>query len=84
MADLMLATLSGGRPPGEGWVFERKLDGERCVATVAGGRAELRSRTGRDLTGTYPEVVAALVARATADAVVDGELVAFDRERPVP
>jgi bifunctional non-homologous end joining protein LigD len=76
----MLATLSGGPPPGEGWVFERKLDGERCVATVAGGRAELRSRTGRDLTATYPEVVAALVGRATAGAVVDGELVAFDRD----
>jgi DNA ligase D-like protein (predicted ligase) len=74
----MLATLTDRRDFGSGWLLERKLDGERCLATRAGGDVRLRSRTDRDLTSTYPEVVAALAAPAEASFVLDGELVAFD------
>ena len=39
-----------------GGLFERKFDGERCVARKRGGDVRLKSRTGKDLTATYPEV----------------------------
>ena len=56
---LMLATLTDRRDFGDDWLLERKFDGERCVARKDGGEVRLESRTGKDLTGTYPEVRAA-------------------------
>ena len=52
----MLATLTERRDFGDGWLLERKFDGERCVAWKEGDAVQLESRTGRDLTGTYPEL----------------------------
>jgi bifunctional non-homologous end joining protein LigD len=62
------------------WVFERKLDGERCGAARRGGRVSLLSRTGSSLAATYPELVDAL-ALSGPDLLVDGEIVAFVRGR---
>jgi hypothetical protein len=60
---LMLATLTDRRDFGDDWLLERKLDGERCVARRDGGDERLESRTGKDLTATYPEVRAAVAAQ---------------------
>jgi bifunctional non-homologous end joining protein LigD len=61
-----------------GWIFERKLDGVRCLAHRDGGGAvALVSRTDRDMSGDYPELVKALQAEPCRDFVVDGEVVAF-------
>jgi bifunctional non-homologous end joining protein LigD len=61
-----------------GWVFERKLDGVRCIAhRDGGGPARLLSRTDRDMTGQFPELAEALGAQPVDDFVVDGEIVAF-------
>ena len=60
-----------------GWVFERKLDGERCGAWRRSGQVALLSRSGQRLDDTYPELVDAL-AVAGPDLLVDGEIVAFD------
>ena len=78
---LMLATLTDRRDFGEDWLLERKFDGERCVARKAGGDVRLRSRTAKDLSGTYPEVRGALAGQSDRDFVVDGEVVAFDGEQ---
>lgn len=78
---LMLATLTDGRDFGEDWLLERKLDGERCVARNDGGDVRLESRTGKDLTGTYPEVGAAVAAQRARDLLLDGEVVAYDGEQ---
>jgi len=60
------------------WIFERKLDGVRCLAHRDGGGAvALVSRTDRDMSGDYPELVEALQAEPCQDFVVDGEVVAF-------
>jgi bifunctional non-homologous end joining protein LigD len=60
------------------WVFERKLDGIRCLAHREGGGApRLVSRTDRDMTGQFPELAEALAAEPCPDFVVDGEIVAF-------
>jgi len=77
----MLATLTDRREFGDDWLLERKFDGERCVALRAGDEVTLRSRTGRDLTGAYPEVRAALANQSAAKLVLDGEVVAFDGEQ---
>jgi bifunctional non-homologous end joining protein LigD len=80
-AALMLATLSDRREFGEDWLLERKFDGERCVARKDGRGVELRSRTGKDLTGTYPEVRDAVGAQRATELVLDGEVVAFDGDQ---
>jgi DNA ligase D-like protein (predicted ligase) len=78
---LMLATLTDRRDFGDDWLLERKFDGERCVATKSGGEVRLESRTGKDLTGTYPEIRDAISALRTGQLVLDGEVVAFDGEQ---
>jgi bifunctional non-homologous end joining protein LigD len=79
--DPMLATLTDRRFSDPRWLFERKLDGERCLAFRDGGRVRLLSRTRQHLDGTYPEVADALLRLPGDDFVVDGEVVAFDRGR---
>jgi bifunctional non-homologous end joining protein LigD len=78
---LMLATLTDRRDFGEDWLLERKFDGERCVARKRGEQVQLQSRTGKDLTGTYPEVSAAITSQWDRELVLDGEVVAFDGEQ---
>jgi bifunctional non-homologous end joining protein LigD len=78
---LMLATLTDRRDLGDDWLLERKFDGERCVAHKDGEDVRLESRTGKDLTGTYPEVRAAVAGQRPGELVLDGEVVAFDGER---
>ncbi|HEX8861422.1 MAG TPA: non-homologous end-joining DNA ligase [Actinomycetes bacterium] len=77
----MLAVLTDGRFSDPGWVFERKLDGERCLAFRLGAGVRLLSRTRQRLNDTYPELVAPLASQPSGDFVVDGEIVAFERGR---
>jgi bifunctional non-homologous end joining protein LigD len=58
------------------WVFERKLDGERCGALRRNAQVHLLSRTGGTLDATYPELIDALSVDGP-DLLVDGEIVAF-------
>ncbi|WP_265522102.1 ATP-dependent DNA ligase [Oerskovia flava] len=67
------------------WAFEMKWDGFRAIAEVAGGRVRLLSRSGNDMTATYPELqaLAGTVADGSEPVVLDGEIVALDaRGRP--
>ncbi|MEK8174723.1 hypothetical protein NKH77_53795 [Streptomyces sp. M19] len=64
-----------------GWIFERKLDGQRCLAFRDGGDVRLASRGDKPLTRTYPEIADALRGQAGGDFVVDGEIVAFEGGR---
>ncbi|MBD5787889.1 ATP-dependent DNA ligase [Cellulosimicrobium terreum] len=62
------------------WAFEMKWDGFRSLAVVSGGAVRLVSRSGKDMTVTYPELQA-LAEQVPAEAlplVVDGEIVALD------
>ena len=78
---LMLATLTDRRDFGDDWLLERKFDGERCVARKVGDDVRLESRTGKDLTSTYPEVRAAVAAQQSRDLLLDGEVVAYDSDQ---
>ena len=73
-----LATLTEDRFSDPDWIFERKLDGVRCLAFRDGGAVRLLSRNRQSLNGTYPEIVEALTAQKCTRFVVDGEIVAFD------
>ena len=73
----MKAVLTAERPAGDGWVFERKLDGIRCLAVKTGGRTRLYSRNELPLDGRYPAVAAALDADPADGFVIDGEAVTF-------
>jgi bifunctional non-homologous end joining protein LigD len=73
----MKAVLTDDRFSDPEWIYERKLDGIRCVAIKAERRVRLLSRNDLSLNGRFPEVVEALEADAATDFVVDGEVVAF-------
>ena len=74
----MLATLTADRFSDPAWLYERKLDGERCLAFGARDGVVLRSRRANDVSAPYPELLTALSAQSTApDFIVDGEIVAF-------
>ena len=76
-----LATLTDKRFSDPDWIFERKLDGVRCLAFRNGRDVRLMSRNRLSLNGTYPELVAALAAQTCSKFVVDGEIVAFEGRR---
>ncbi len=78
---LMLATLTDRREFGADWLLERKFDGERCVARKDGDEVRLESRSAKDLTGTYPEVRAAVASQRDREQLLDGEVVAFDEDQ---
>ena len=60
------------------WAFEIKWDGVRAIAYAEGGRLRLEARSGRDITPRYPELRDLGRALAGREAVLDGEVVAFD------
>ena len=73
----MLATLVAEAFSDEDWVFESKLDGERCLVVHNRNRAQLLSRNQLELNHTYPELVEPLSAQPVRSYIVDGEIVAF-------
>lgn len=81
----MLATpltwTGGGEPPAElrrdEWVYEGKWDGVRAIVAVSDGRATFVSRSGRDMTGLYPELQEVATLLHAHAAVLDGEVVAL-------
>lgn len=58
-----------------GWVYELKLDGYRLLAGRAEGHVRLTSRTGKDLTRVFPEVVAVVSRLPIERFLLDGEVV---------
>lgn len=73
----MLATLTDRRFSDEGWIFERRLDGERGLVFRTGRDVRLMSRNQKSLNATYPELVDALQQQRRSRFIADGEIVAF-------
>jgi ATP-dependent DNA ligase len=71
----MLARLVRTLPEQDGYLFEPKWDGFRCLASRAGEDIELQSRHGRPLGRYFPELVIALAAVGCAPWTIDGEIV---------
>jgi bifunctional non-homologous end joining protein LigD len=74
----MKAVLTDERFSDPGWIYERKLDGIRCLAFKGDKNVQLRSRNDLSLNGRFPEIAAALEADPVHNMILDGEVVAFD------
>lgn len=76
----MLAVL--GKPfSSEGWIFEPKIDGARCIAYISDNTVELKNRRMRSITYRYPEIIRAL-KQSAGDCVLDGEMSVIDKGIP--
>jgi bifunctional non-homologous end joining protein LigD len=74
----MLAT-AGLLPRNEdGWAFEVKWDGVRGITYIQDGTLHMESRNLKDFTPRYPEVWPLAEQLGGRDAILDGEVVAFD------
>jgi DNA ligase D-like protein (predicted ligase) len=76
MAALAVDTL----PEGPEWSYELKLDGYRALIIKDGASIKIRSRKDKDLMPMYPAVAAAGRRLYAEQAIVDGEIVAVDKE----
>ena len=63
-------------------LFEPKWDGYRCLAFLRGGQAILQSRNLRDITLEFPQLADLARFFAVGEAVVDGEITAWEGGRP--
>jgi bifunctional non-homologous end joining protein LigD len=75
----MKAVLTDERFSDPSWIYERKLDGIRCIAIRDGNNVTLLSRNDLKQNDRYPELVQALENERCDQFVIDGEVVAFER-----
>ncbi len=78
MIEPMKAVLADTPFSDPDWIFERKLDGIRCLAIRDASGVRLMSRTARQMNHQYPAIVEALEREPSADFIADGEIVAFE------
>ena len=70
-----------GKPfTSEGWIFEPKIDGTRCIAHVSKGGVLLQNRRLIDIAYRYPEIESSL--DGTGDLILDGEISVFSEGLP--
>src|SRR5574338_298841 len=71
----MEALLASELPEGDGWQYEPKWDGFRCIARRDSDGVEMISRSGKPLGRYFPEVLKALGQVKEKKFVLDGELI---------
>jgi ATP-dependent DNA ligase len=71
----MEAKLVDSLPEGEGWQFEPKWDGFRCLVFRDGGEVHLQSKSGKPLGRYFPDIVETVLAMEADRFVLDGELI---------
>ena len=71
----MEARLASALPDGDGWQFEPKWDGFRCIAVRDGRSAEIWGKSGKPLGRYFPEMFAMIEALPRDRFVLDGELI---------
>ncbi len=78
--DVQLATLVDHVPAGSGWLHEVKFDGYRALVAVAGDTVKAYTRHGLDWTDRFAPVVTAIAKLGLGSALIDGEVVALDKD----
>jgi len=76
--DFMNATLVNAPFDDDAWLFEIKWDGVRVLASIDGDRIKLRTRRLENAGERYPELLALPKAIRAKQAILDGEVVAYD------
>jgi ATP-dependent DNA ligase len=74
----MEARLVETLPADDGWQFEPKWDGFRCLAFKSGKDVDLRAKSGKPLARYFPDVVEKVRAMKAKEFVIDGELIIVD------
>ncbi|MDB6034350.1 MAG: ATP-dependent ligase [Verrucomicrobiales bacterium] len=67
-------------PRGNNWTYEVKLDGFRALAIKRGETVSLVSRSKKDLSLRFPELLEEFAHILVDDIVLDGEIVAFNED----
>lgn len=75
-----LATLVDAVPAGSGWIHEIKFDGYRALIACAGDQVKIYTRNGLDWTDKFGPLSTALAALELPGALIDGEIVAYDKD----
>jgi len=75
-----LATLVDDVPTGNGWMHEIKFDGYRALIAVSGKDVTVWTRNQKDWTDKFGPLVEAIAALDLAPALIDGEIVALDKD----
>src|SRR5438045_6557165 len=76
----MLATLVDEPFSNPEWIFETKWDGFRAVCLIENNHARFVSRNQLDMTHQYPELRSVGKQVKAKEAILDGEIVALDRD----
>lgn len=74
-----LATEVATPPQSDQWLHEIKYDGYRILCRVHQGQAQLLSRNGKDWTGRFTPIAAAIEKLGIDEAWLDGEVVVWGR-----
>jgi len=74
----MLATLTEDYFDDPTWIYERKLDGVRCLVSIKNGKVRLYSRNANEMTNSYFELPKILRESGYKNLIADGEIVAFE------
>ena len=77
----MDALLVDEMPTGEGWQYEPKWDGFRCLVYRDGSEVFLQSKSGQPLTRYFPELVELFLGFRAKRFVLDGEIAVPVAER---
>ena len=75
-----LASVADEPPEGDDWVSEIKFDGYRLLCWLDQGKVRVVTRSGLDWTDRLPAVARAVAGLNAETALVDGELVALDKQ----
>ena len=78
----MEALLAAELPDGDGWQYEPKWDGFRCIARRERDTVDMISRSGKPLGRYFPEILAILAQTKEKRFVLDGELIIPIADRP--
>jgi ATP-dependent DNA ligase len=71
----MEALLAAELPEGDGWQYEPKWDGFRCLGRRDGGAVDLISKSGKPLGRYFPEIERLLLGLSETKFLIDGELI---------
>ncbi len=75
----MMAKLVADRRHGD-WIYEIKHDGYRALVLIDGKEIKALSRNENDFGARFPEVIQSFSKLKVSDAIIDGEIVALDKQ----
>lgn len=78
-AEPMMASTSNKVPVGDEYIYELKWDGIRSIIIINEGEVNIWSRNHKNLNKQFPELMVADKAFRVTNAVIDAEIVCFDK-----